>query len=173
MPGMPGRPPIPPSPPITACIFSLLISRIFAAAALTAAVTRSSSMPTSFGSTTDLSILTRTTSNWPFTVAVTRPPPAAPSHWSAAISSWTFATSPWSFWACFISAPRSGIFPLDIGFDLLDRSAKRLQDVLRDRVLARFLLALRARRRLVLARRLDDRARGQGLGFGRVEHAYR
>src|SRR4051812_22537693 len=99
-------------------------------------------MPTSFGSTTDLSILTRTTSNWPLTVAVTRPPPAAPSHCIWASSSWTFATSVWSFCACFISALRSGIFPLDIGLDLLDGGAKRLQHVLRDRVLARFFLAL-------------------------------
>ena len=59
-PGMPGRPPM---PPITPDIFSLLVSRTLVAAALIAAVIRSSSMPTSFGSTTVLSILTRTTSN--------------------------------------------------------------------------------------------------------------
>src|SRR5215467_14645461 len=129
---------------MTEAIFSLLVSRTFAAAALIAAVTRSSSMPTSFGSTTDLSILIRTTSNWPLTVAVTSPPPATPSQVILASSSWILPTSLCSFCACFISAFKSGILPLDIGLDLLDLCAKRLQDVLGDRMLARLGLALGA-----------------------------
>src|SRR5690242_3915572 len=154
---MPG---IPPKPPITDDIFSLLVSRTLVAAALIAAVTRSSSMPTSFGSTTDWSILTRTTSNWPLTVAVTRPPPAAPSHSSFASSSWTRATSPWSFCACFMREFRSGILPLDIGLDLLDLGAKRLEHVLRDRVLAGLGLAAVALGGRLLARGLEHGARG-------------
>src|SRR4051812_36300392 len=163
---MPGSPP---RPPITEPIFSLLVSRTLVAAALTAAVTRSSSMPTSFGSTTDLSIFTRTTSNWPLTVAVTSPPPAAPSQVIFASSSCARWTSPWSFWACFIRALRSGIFPLDIGLDLLDLGAKGLEDVLRDRVGAGLGLALGALRRRALAGGLEDRARPRGLRLARVE----
>src|SRR4051812_28143113 len=166
---MPGSPP--PIPPITEPIFSLLTSRTLVAAALIAAVMRSSSMPTSLGSTTDLSILTRTTSNWPFTVAVTRPPPEAPSQVILASSSWARWTSPWSFWACFISALRSGIFPLDIGLDLLDLGAKRLQHVLGDRMLAGLGLALGSLRRRPLPGGLEDRAR-RALGrLAGVEHA--
>src|SRR5690348_1802345 len=151
--------------PITAAIRWLDCSRTFVQAALIAAVTRSSSMPTSLGSTTDLSIFTRTTSNWPLTVAVTSPPPAAPSHSIFASSSWTRWTSPWSFCACFISAFRSGILGLDIGLDLLDLRSERLEHVLGDRMLARFGLALRSLGVRLLARRLDDRARRQCLGL--------
>src|ERR1051325_1324516 len=168
MPGMPGMPP-PASGPIAAAIFSLLVSRTFAAAALIAAGIRSSSMPISFGSTTLLSIFTRRTSNWPFIVAVTMPPPAAPSHCILASSSWTFATSAWSFWACFISALRSGIFPLDIGLDLLDLGAKRPEDVLGDRMLARLGLALAALRRRALLRGLEHRARARSARLAGVE----
>src|SRR5215831_14264562 len=165
---MPGSPAI---GPITDAIFSLVVSRTLVAAALSAAVIRSSSMPTSLGSTTDLSILMRTTSNWPLTVAVTSPPPALPSHVILASSSCARWTSPWSFCACFISALRSGIFPLDIGLDLLDLGAKRPQNVLGDRMLARLGLALGALRRRLLARRFDDRARRRLLRLGLVEHA--
>src|SRR5215468_5058168 len=163
---MPGSPAI---GPMTWAILSLVVSRTLVAAALIAAVTRSSSMPTSFGSTTDLSIFTRTTSNWPFTVAVTSPPPAAPSQVIFASSSWARCTSPWSFWACFIRALRSGIFPLDIGLDLLDLSTKRLQHVLGDRVLARLGLSLAALGRGSLARGLDHRARLGRARFARIE----
>src|SRR5689334_20238104 len=163
---MPGSPAI---GPITDAIFSFVMSRILAAAALYAAVTRSSSMPTSFGSTTDLSIFTRTRSNWPLTVAVTSPPPAAPSQVILASSSWARCTSPWIFWACFISALRSGIFPLDIGFDLLDVGAKRLEHVLGDRMLAGLALALRSLDRRSLARVLDQRARTRGARLAGVE----
>src|SRR5262245_29269411 len=163
---MPGRPAI---GPITCAIFPLLVSRTLAAAALIAAVTRSSSMPMSFGSTTDLSILMRTTSNWPLTVAVTRPPPALPSHVILASSSCARWTSPWSFCACFISALRSGIFPLDIGLDLLDLGAKRPEDVLGDRMLARLGLALGALCRRALLGGLEHRARARGARLAGVE----
>src|SRR5215467_1564426 len=159
---MPGSPAI---GPITDAIFSLVVSRTLFAAALSAAVIRSSSMPMSLGSTTDLSILMRTTSNWPLTVAVTRPPPAAPSQVILASSSCARCTSPWSFCACFISALRSGIFPLDIGLDLLDLSAKRPQDMLGDRMLARLGLAPRALRRRALLGGLED---GSGIRGGRL-----
>src|SRR5215468_3144078 len=163
---MPGSPAI---GPMTWAILSLVVSRTLVAAALIAAVTRSSSMPTSFGSTTDLSIFTRTTSNWPFTVAVTRPPPAAPSQVIFASSSWARCTSPWSFWACFIRALRSGIFPLDIGLDLLDLRAKRLQDVLGDRMLACLGLALAPLCRGPLPGGLQHRARPGGARLAGVE----
>src|SRR5690242_18117229 len=162
---------MPPIGPITAAIFALLCSRTLVQAALIAAVTRSSSMPTSLGSTTCLSIFTRTTSNWPLTTAVTSPPPAAPSHSIFASSSWTRWTSPWSFCACFIRALRSGIFGLDIGLDLLDLRSERLEDVLGDRVLASLGLALGPLGVGLLARRLDDRPGRQRLGLRRVEHA--
>src|SRR5262245_49060740 len=155
----PGRPPgMPPSGPLTEAICSLAVSRILLPAALIAAVTRSSSMPMSLGSTTDLSIVTRTTSNWPLTVAVTMPPPAWPSQVIAASSSCTRCTSPWSFCACCISALRSGILGLDIGLDLLDLRAKCLEHVLGDRVLARLDLALAALGGDALARRLEHRS---------------
>src|SRR5690242_4344288 len=101
------------------------------------------------------------------------PPPAAPSHVMAASSSWTLAMSPWSLCACFISALRSGIFPLDIGFYLLDLSAERLQHVLRDRMLARLELALGSLLRAPLARRLEHRARRDALRFGGIEQPHR
>src|SRR5262245_64235108 len=84
------------------------------------------------------------------------PPPAAPSHVIEASSCWTFATSAWSFCACFISALRSGIFPLDIGLDLLDLGAKRLEHVLGDRMFARLGLALASLGGGLVARRLQD-----------------
>src|SRR5215470_6937183 len=163
---MPGSPAI---GPITDAIFSLVVSRTLVAAALSAAVIRSSSMPTSLGSTTDLSILMRTTSNWPLTVAVTRPPPALPSHVILASSSCARWTSPWSFCACFISALRSGIFPLDIGLDLLDLGAKRPQNVLGDRMLAGLGLALAALGRRTLLAGLEDRPRARGVRLSGVE----
>src|SRR5689334_6111596 len=170
---MPGIPGIPAIGPMTWAILSWLVSRTFLAAALTAAVTRSSSMPMSPGSTTDLSIFTRTTSNWPLTVAVTRPPPAAPSHSIFASSSCACARSPWSFCACFIRSPRSGVLGLDFGLVLLELRAEGLEHVLVDRVLARLDLALGSRGRAGLAAGLDDRARAGLPGLRRVERPHR
>src|ERR1700710_1706030 len=60
-----------------------------------------------------------------------------------------------------MSALRSGIMPLDIGFDLLDRSAESLQDVLGNRVLAGLGLALVALGGCTRAGRLGERASGR------------
>src|SRR5262245_13592591 len=74
-----------------------------------------------------------------------------------------------SLFACSSSPLRSGSLGSDIGLDLLDLCAKRLEDVLRDRVLARLHLALGALGRPALAARLEDGARAGLLRFGRVE----
>src|SRR3954470_21760804 len=58
-----------------------------------------------------------------------------------------------------MSAFRSGILPLDIGFDLLDRSAESLQDVRGEGVFAGLGLALVALCGGSRTRRLGERAR--------------
>src|SRR4051794_3020994 len=101
------------------------------------------------------------------------PPPAAPSQVIFASSSCACATSAWSFWACFINAPRSGIFPLDIGLDLLDLGPKRLDDVLGDRMLAGLGLAPGALAGGALAGCLEHAARRIGFDLARRERADR
>src|SRR5689334_16834690 len=101
------------------------------------------------------------------------PPPAWASHVIFASSSWTLATSAWSFWACFMSAPRSGILPLDIGLDLLDLGAEGLEDHLGHRVLARLGLALLLLLGVPLAIELVHAAHRRRRRLGGVEEADR
>src|SRR5262249_54082358 len=71
-------------------------------ASLTAATIKSWSIPTSSGVTTSFSILRPTRSPFPFTVAVTIPPPLVASKVFLASSSCCFSICFWSSWACFI-----------------------------------------------------------------------
>src|SRR5689334_5255203 len=101
------------------------------------------------------------------------PPPAEASHVIFASSSWTLATSAWSFCACFISWPRSGILPLDIGLYLLDLRAEGLEHDLGHRVLARLGLALGPLVGRALAIELEDGTRRRRRRLGGVEQADR
>src|SRR5262249_24273086 len=130
-----------------------------ASAWLTAATTRSCSMPISLGSTTVASIFSSTSSSLPVTTATTMPPPADASTRFCARSSCALARS--FCIRCAASRRPESMSSLPIDFDLLDRGAERLDDRLGDGVLARLVLARLLRLALALGLHVGERRGGR------------
>src|SRR5690606_3555002 len=123
----PPRPAMPPMSEPSSCSCSSLARR---GASATAAVTRSSSISTSSGSTTLLSMRTEVIVPSPLATAVTMPAPAEPSTVISARRSWASAIFRWARCASFISF---WMFMTLLGgpaSDLVPRSPVELEAVL-------------------------------------------